>query len=240
MLSGIFVKGLLRLTPHGSLRLCSLFALAAVSFGVRAWSAEAPANEGSGGSTTNLLLRESAPNSIWDSGIGDGFRPGLESFTAGLAGAYGLKAFGGIEGHDLGLASVEFGRMVGPVLGDHYGLRGNFEARIELFSGAEFSPKREWLVGLTPHLRYDFATGTRWVPFIDAGAGISATSIGPPDLSGTFEFNLQAGMGVHRFLRDNLALTLETRVMHMSCAGLSNPNLGLNAVIGMLGITWFF
>ncbi|MGH7969585.1 MAG: acyloxyacyl hydrolase [Limisphaerales bacterium] len=79
-----------------------------------------------------------------------------------------------------------------------------------------------------------------WVPFFDAGAGVSATSIGPPDLSGTFEFNLQAGLGVHRFLQDNLALTLEGHYLHMSCAGLSSPNAGLNAVVGMLGITWFF
>jgi hypothetical protein len=130
--------------------------------------------------------------------------------------------------------------VLGRVLGGDHWYRGNFEFRAELFSGAQFSPSTEWVVGLTPHLRYNFATGTRWVPFADFGAGVSGTSIGPPDLSGTFEFNLQAEVGVHRFLRDNLALTFEVRYMHMSCAGLSSPNAGLNTVMGLIGLSWFF
>jgi hypothetical protein len=28
--------------------------------------------------------------------------------------------------------------------------------------------------------------------------------------------------------------------MHMSCAGIDNPNHGLNDIIGMIGLTWFF
>jgi len=177
---------------------------------------------------------------IWDDEVGNGFRAGLQTLGVTLGAAYGLAAFGGHESHDLALANLEYGRMIGPPLGHSYGLRGNFEVRAELFAGAEFSPSKEWLVGLTPHLRYNFATGSRWVPFFDIGAGVSATSIGPPDLSGTFEFNLQAGMGVHRFIRDNLALTLEGHYLHMSCAGIHDPNAGLNAIMGMVGLTWFF
>jgi lipid A 3-O-deacylase len=75
---------------------------------------------------------------------------------------------------------------------------------------------------------------------VDGGAGVTATSIGPPDLSHTFEFNLQAAAGVRWFLRDNLALGLEVRYLHLSCAGMYSPNLGLNNVNGMLGISWFF
>src|SRR6267142_1796263 len=100
--------------------------------------------------------------------------------------------------------------------------------------------RSEWLVGLTPHLRYNFATGTRWIPFLDGGAGVTATGIGPPDLSGIFEFNLQVGAGVQWFLRENVALSLEARHVHWSCAGISKPNLGLNGVTGMLGLTFFF
>ena len=130
--------------------------------------------------------------------------------------------------------------MLGGVVGDDHWYRGNWELRGELFSGAQFSPSTESLVGLTPHLRYNLATGTRWVPFADLGAGVSATSIGPPDLSGTFEFNLQANTGVNWFVRDNLALTFEAGYMHLSCAGIHPPNQGLNCVKGLVGITWFF
>ncbi len=74
----------------------------------------------------------------------------------------------------------------------------------------------------------------------EVGAGVSATGIGPPDLSGTFEFNLQACTGVQWFFGEHLALTVEGRYLHMSCAGIHSPNLGLNGVTGLIGLTWFF
>jgi opacity protein-like surface antigen len=130
--------------------------------------------------------------------------------------------------------------MLGRVWGEGHWYRGNAELRGELFTGAQFSPDSEWFVGLTSHLRYSFATGTRWIPFADAGAGVTATGIGAPDLSGTFEFNLQAGGGLHWFLRDHVALTAEARYVHWSCADIHKPNLGLNGVAGLLGLTYFF
>jgi opacity protein-like surface antigen len=118
--------------------------------------------------------------------------------------------------------------------------RGNLEFRLELFGGAQFSPSTEWLVGLTPHLRYNFATGTRCVPFIDAGAGVSGTGIGAPDLATTFEFNLQGGAGVQYFISSNISINLEAWYLHMSNAGIKEPNLGVNGITGMLGISFYF
>jgi opacity protein-like surface antigen len=138
------------------------------------------------------------------------------------------------------MGSLTYGHMLGSVVGEGHWYRGNPELRLELFGGAQFDPNTRRFVGLTPHLRYNFATGTRWIPFMDAGAGVTATSISGPDLSGTFEFNLQAGPGILWFLRDNLALSVEARYLHMSSANISNPNLGLNGVTGLLGLTYFF
>jgi len=75
---------------------------------------------------------------------------------------------------------------------------------------------------------------------VDAGAGVSATGIGRPDLSATFQFKLQAVVGVHRILRRSLALTLEAKCMHISDAGIHEPNCGVNGVMGMFGLSWFF
>lgn len=194
---------------------------------------------------TNALPRpgealESEPRGIWESGVGEGFRSTTQSISLSAGATYGIAMFGGREAHDLALVSLSYGHMLGHTLGDGHWYHGNVEFRIELFSGAQFSPSTEWFVGLTPHLRYDFATGTRWIPFFDLGAGVTATSIGAPDLSGTFEFNLQAGTGIQWFLKDNVALTLEARYVHWSCAGINHPNLGLNGVSGMLGLSFFF
>jgi hypothetical protein len=187
-----------------------------------------------------VLTLKPSNTSIWQNGIGDGFKPGIQSISFDVGAGYGVEILGGRESHDLALASLSYGDMLGSVEGEGHWYRGNWEFRGELFSGAQFSPTDEWLVGLTPHLRYNFATGTRWVPFVDLGAGVSATSIGPPDLSHYFEFNLQAATGVRWFIRNNVALSIEARYLHMSCAGLSTPNLGLNNVNGMVGISWFF
>jgi lipid A 3-O-deacylase len=186
-----------------------------------------------------LALKPSNTN-IWQNGIGEGFRPGTQSINLSTGAGYGVRIFGSKESHDLALAGISYGDMFGSVKGEGHWYQGNWELRGELFSGAQFSPTDDWLVGLTPHLRYNFATGTRWIPYVDAGAGVSATSIGPPDLSHYFEFNLQAAVGMRWFIRDNVALGIEARYLHMSCAGMNTPNLGLNNVNGMLSVSWFF
>ncbi len=142
--------------------------------------------------------------------------------------------------HDLALVSLSYGHILGLIRGEGHWYRGNWELRGELFTGAEFSPDSAWAVGLTPHLRYNFATGTRWVPFGDIGAGVTATGERSPDLGGTFEFNLQGAAGVHWFVRNHWAVTVEARYLHISSAGLYTPNLGLNTIAGLIGVTWFF
>jgi hypothetical protein len=197
---------------------------------------------------TNLLgkieTETVAPKStIWQNGIGQGFLLSVQDLSVEAGIAPGMATFGSRQAHDLALLSLSYGHMLGHVVGEGHWYRGNFEGRLELFGGAQFHPDVDadgWLVGLTPHLRYNFATGTRWIPFIDGGAGVTATGIGPPDLSGTFEFNLQASTGVRWFLRDDLALTGEVRYMHFSCAGIHQPNLGINNAAFFLGTTWFF
>lgn len=187
-----------------------------------------------------VLTSKPSNTNIWQGEVGEGFRSSVQTVSLEVGAAAGFKAFGGEQNHNLALTSLSYGHMLGEVVGDDHWYRGNWELRGELFSGAQFSPSAESLVGLTPHLRYNFATGTRWVPFADIGAGVTATSIGPPDLSGTFEFNLQANTGVNWFVRDNVALTFEAGYMHLSCAGIHPPNQGLNCAKAMVGITWFF
>jgi len=177
---------------------------------------------------------------LWEGNQGEGFRASAQTFEASLGAGPGLAAFGSRQAHDLSLASLSYGHMLTPVVGQGHWYRGNLELRGELFGGAQFSPNTEWVVGLTPHLRYNFACGTRWVPFIDAGAGFSGTGIREPDLGGRFEFNLQACAGVLRFIRNDLALTFQVSYLHLSSASIYTPNLGANTLLGFVGITKVF
>src|SRR6266404_5410480 len=190
--------------------------------------------------STNGLSLTSSETSIWEAGVGEGFRRGTRTLGFSTGAGFGVAVFGGRQKHDLALMSLDYGCMIGAVRGENHWYRGNWEIRCELFGGAEFKPSSEWVVGLSPHLRYNFATGTRWIPFLDFGAGVTATGIGHPDLSNTFEFKLQACTGVQWFVKNNCAVTFESRWLHLSSAGISTPNQGVNTVIGMVGLSWFF
>lgn len=109
----------------------------------------------------------------------------------------------------------------------------------ELFGGRQISPDKAYVVGLTPVLRYYFATGTRWIPFFEGGAGVSETDIGAPNLATRFEFHLIVGGGLQWFYHDNLAATLHYRLGHLSNADIKGPNIGLNESVLLLGVTWF-
>jgi lipid A 3-O-deacylase len=186
------------------------------------------------------LSVETPASRIWRAGIGEGFQPGAESFTFSAGATYGLSDFGSTQKHDLALTSVTYGHMLGCVWADNTCFGGNWEFRLELFGGAQFSPSAEWLVGLTPHFRYNFVTGTRWVPFLDGGAGVTGTGISGADLSGRFQFNLQGGGGVRWFIKNNVSIDLEARYLHISDADIKKPNNGLNGITGMIGISFYF
>ena len=77
-------------------------------------------------------------------------------------------------------------------------------------------------------------------PFVDGGFGPSLTDIGRPDLSTTFEFNVQGGVGLHYFWSDHQAFTVQCRYFHMSNCGIQQPNQGVNSINFLVGMSWFF
>jgi lipid A 3-O-deacylase len=177
---------------------------------------------------------------IWEGNVGEGFRRGTHEAGFGLGAGFGMTIIGSKEAHDLALATLRYGWVFSDVVGRDHWYRGNWELLGEAFGGAQFHPRRAYLAGALPLLRYDFATGTRWVPFANAGAGVAATDIRGRDLSTTFEFTLQAGGGVNYFWRDNAALTFQYRFVHLSNAGIKSPNFGVNTSMFCLGLSWFF
>jgi hypothetical protein len=153
-----------------------------------------------------------------------------------MGAGFGVSAMGSTVAHDLSVATLHIGKL----LASEKPLLRHVEVAGELWSGAQYHPDRAYLVGLTPIMRYHFMPGSRWTPFIDGGAGVTATDIGRPDLSTTFEFNLQAGAGLHWKLRQDLAFTFQARYIHLSNAHIDTPNLGVNSFLFSVGLTKFF
>ena len=176
----------------------------------------------------------------WESGIGSGFTENTIAVGLSFGAGIGTDAFGSTVAHDLALGAVGVSWIFTGVQAPDHWYRGNWEWRNELFGGSQINPDSRYLFGWVPLLRYDFATGTRWVPFLTVGAGLCGTDIDDYDLSGKFQFCPQAGFGTHYFVRDNLALTAEFRWMHLSNAGLEQPNRGVNTAMFYTGVNWFF
>ena len=183
---------------------------------------------------------QASPSSIWANHVGGGFRKGAVNAGVTAGAGFGFKAFGGIENHDLALAFGHFGRMLTGVTFRNKWYGGNLEFWGELFGGAQINLKSRYVVGITAGPRYNFITDSRWVPFLDLGAGISGTDIAEPDLSTTFQFNIQTGVGTHYFFGEDIALTLQIRGVHLSNAQIEQPNYGTNTVLLLFGVAWFF
>ncbi len=177
---------------------------------------------------------------IWEAGVGEGFKKGAMEFGLAAGPGLGMAVLTSPQAHDWVLGTAQIGWMISRTLAPEHWYRGNFEFLVEGFGAWQYRPDDAYAVGAAPMLRYNLAAGHRWVPFVDFGAGVTATDIRNGDLSTTFEFNLQSGVGVHYFLKDNLSLSVQYRFVHLSNAGIEFPNLGVNTSNFLIGVSWFF
>jgi lipid A 3-O-deacylase len=182
-----------------------------------------------------------APSSrIWNTETGAGFARSAQELGFGAGVGLGMKALGGGQIHNWSLGMVQYGYMLSDIVATNHWYQGNWELMGEAFGGEQFNPNAAYFVGAAPLLRYNYACGRRFVPFIDVGAGLAATDIRNGDLSTTYEFTVQGAAGVRMFLNDSVALVLQYRYIHISNASIHSPNLGVNTSNALLGVTWLF
>lgn len=93
------------------------------------------------------------------------------------------------------------------------------------------------LAGLTA--RYHFRARGRVLPFVSAGAGFLWTSIDAPEIDRVFNGQLQYGAGIRFRGPRNPGWRIEVRNHHISNAGTSGENLGLNAFAVLGAVEWF-
>lgn len=124
-------------------------------------------------------------------------------------------------------------------LGRHSWYRGNFELLVEGTFLYMFEPKRGLAGGLAPMVRYNFLTGSRFIPFLQAGAGVIALDADLRQQADGVNFILQSGLGLHYFISERTALTGEWRFHHISNANIHDRNAGINSSLVMFGFTFF-
>jgi opacity protein-like surface antigen len=108
--------------------------------------------------------------------------------------------------------------------------RGNFEVGVEGFGSGIFDGPGTYIAGMTLWGYYNFVPrGSRFVPFVEGGAGVTFTDIDRNIVGQSFNFNLDLGAGVRYFVSSHWSVNLEYRYQHISNAGLGSRNLGINA-----------
>lgn len=178
-----------------------------------------------------------------------------------LAGACGLRAQSGPQegGRDLqvwtggghgtngsqsGDGVFNIGARYGWILTDAHGpgfLRGRFEYAVDVvpvFLVVQ-STNTAYGFGVNPFaLKWNFAAHGRVVPYIDIGGGTLFTNVKVPENTSHVNFTTSGALGVH-FLRSKYNWSAEVRFMHISNAGISRPNPGINTMQVRLGLGSF-
>ena len=88
-------------------------------------------------------------------------------------------------------------------------------------------------------LKWDFAARGRIEPYLELGGGVLFTNHQVPIGTSSVNFTPSAALGMH-LLDDKYAFSVELRYLHISNAGLSSPNPGINTLEVRVGWGKFF
>ena len=137
-------------------------------------------------------------------------------------------------------AGVRIGRVL---TGEHGSgrMRGNLEWAADIIPAyVIFQNKTVYGGGFSPLLlKWNFTSGRKIAPFIETGGGVLFTSSEVPPGTSTTNFTPQVGFGMHIFTREKRAFTFTGKYVHISNAGLSTPNPGINTIQFTVGYHWF-
>lgn len=171
----------------------------------------------------------------------EGFQSGTWHLGVKTGGADTVKVFANRH-PDVQFVPVFF--QIGYTVTDVHGpfpVRGSLEVIFEPTLLFVTHPETEVGGGANLLFRYNFVTGTRWVPFFELGVGIIDVDLHVPrDLNSEFNFTILGGPGINYFLTDHLAIVGQAGLHHISNAGRRSPNVGVNSVMGLLGVSYYF
>jgi hypothetical protein len=137
-------------------------------------------------------------------------------------------------------AGVRYGLVLTNAYGPSF-LRGRFEYAIDAVPFyVIFQPHSvAYGAGFNPFaLKWLFDTRGRVMPYFDLGGGVLFTSRQVPDGISNINFASGAGVGVN-VGRGKTHWSLEVRWLHISDAGLTTENPGINTIQLRAGLGWF-
>jgi lipid A 3-O-deacylase len=150
----------------------------------------------------------------------------------------------GLTGSTSDTGVWNLGLRYGWILTDPAGpgfLRGRFEYAVDVVPVFLVTQRTgtAYGFGLNPFaLKWNFAAGRSVVPYLDIGGGTLFTKDRVPPGTSHVNFTTSGAIGVH-ILRKKYNWSAEVRYMHISNAGLTTPNPGINTIQVRLGFGRF-
>lgn len=162
---------------------------------------------------------------------------------------FGVWAGGGfsVPGGTKDTHAINIGARLGKVLTDDHGgsfLRGNFEWSADLipvyYLWQPTPAKNAYAAAFNPlNLKWNFTSSARIVPYLELGGGVLFSNHAVPADTSHVNFVTHATLGFQFFNNDRRAFTAGVRYEHISNAGLTVPNPGINTVQFQVGLNWF-
>jgi hypothetical protein len=162
---------------------------------------------------------------------------------------YGFWVGGGLSvpGGTKDTHAMNAGVRLGKVLTDDAGpgfLRGNFEWSADLipfyYLWQPAPAKNAFGEGANPvNLKWNFTHSRRVIPFLELGGGLLFTNHVVPLNTSHINFLTHGALGFQLFNDNRRAIMANLQFQHISNAGLTVPNPGINTVQFELGVNWF-
>jgi lipid A 3-O-deacylase len=166
-----------------------------------------------------------------------------QPWVFGFWGGGGFSVPGGTEDTHAMNAGVRLGKVL---TDDHGGgfLRGNFEWAADLIPiYYVWQPKPaqdSYAAAFNPlDMKWNFTRCARAVPYLELGGGVLFSRHSVPLNTSHVNFMPHATLGFQFFNNERRAFTAGIRYEHISNAGLSVPNPGINTVQFQIGLNWF-
>jgi len=188
---------------------------------------------------------------LWMLACGSGvpsWGQGSNAVDGPQAGGHELQVWAGgghsVAGGTQDTSAMNLGLRYGWILTDPFlpgPLRGRFEYAVDAVPAfVIFQPRNTvYGAGLNPlNLKWNFSSFQRVVPYFELSGGVLFTNHETPVGTSKVNFTPGAAMGAH-FLRGSWNWSAEVRYLHISNAGLTTPNPGINTVQIRVGLGRF-
>lgn len=194
-----------------------------------------------------------------DQGLENPLRKGAWELGIWVGGGHSI--FGGITNTGFLNAGVRIGRVLTGEHGKGW-YRGNLQVATDVIPlSLVFQPSLRFVpappgspgpgmvvqdretvygAGLNPLVtKWNFRGTRKYKPYVELGGGMLITTADVPQFTYKFNFTPHFVVGTHYLTRKNRSISLDVKYLHVSNAGLTLLNPGINTVQVAIGYHWF-